>query len=66
MPLVHFYGNCFEIPQLKESQNLKQWFGGDIQKFPSKLSGFVWSRYPGEYTFQAIITLAQALVLILD
>ena len=31
-----------------ESPNLKQWFGGDIQKFSSKLPGFIWSRYPGE------------------
>ena len=52
MPLIcHFYGENFEIPHLKESQNLKHWcqqepscdyFGGDIQKFSSKLPGFFW------------------------
>ena len=56
MPLIcHFYGENFELPHLKESQNLKQWcqqscdyFGGDIQKFSSKLPGFFWSKYPNE------------------
>ena len=48
MITCHFYENRFEIPQLKESQNLKSYFGGDIQKFYSKLPGFIWSRYPGE------------------
>ena len=58
MPLIcHFYGENFELPHLKESQNLKHWcqqepscdyFGGDIQKFSSKLPGFFWSKYPNE------------------
>ena len=50
MPLLtcHFNGNNFTIPHIHESQNLKKYFGGDIQKFSEKLPGFVWSRYPGE------------------
>ena len=40
--LVHFNGRNFKILQLKESQNLKCYFGGDIQKFSSKLPGFIW------------------------
>ena len=44
----HFNGNNFTIPHIQKSQNLKQYFGGDIQKFSEKLPGFVWSRYPGE------------------
>ena len=51
----HFFGHNFKIPHMHDSQNLKHWFkehaaehfGGDIQKFSSKLPGFVWSRYPG-------------------
>ena len=46
--ICHFYGENFELPHLKESQNLKHYFGGDIQKFSSKLPGFVWSKYSGE------------------
>ena len=38
----------FELPHLKESQNLKHYFGGDIQKFSSRLPGFIWSKYSGE------------------
>ena len=45
---LHFHGNNFEIPHIKQNQNLKQYFGGDIQKFSSKLPGFVWSKYSGE------------------
>ena len=48
MPLIHFFGHNFTIPHIHESQNLKKYFGGDIQKFSEKLPGFVWSRYPGE------------------
>ena len=48
MITCHFYGNRFKIPQPRESQNLKSYFGGDIQKFSPKLSCFIWSRYPGE------------------
>ena len=59
MPLIHFYGENFKVPHLKPNQNLKQWcqqelssscdyFGGDIQKFSSKLPGFVWAKYSGE------------------
>ena len=48
MIAIHFNGQYFTIPHIQESQNLKQWFGGDIQKFSSKLPGFIWSRYPGE------------------
>ena len=48
MPLIHFNGHNFTIPHIHESQNLKKYFGGDIQKFSEKLPGFVWSRYPGE------------------
>ena len=33
MPLIHFNGNNFTIPHIHESQNLKKYFGGDIQKF---------------------------------
>ena len=29
-------------------QNLKQYFGGDIQKFSENLPGFSWAKYPGE------------------
>ena len=46
--LVHFNGNNFTIPHIHESQNLKKYFGGDIQIFSEKLPGFAWSRYPGE------------------
>ena len=46
--LVHFNGCNFEIPQLKESQNLKHYFGGDIQKFSQNLQGFIWAKYKGE------------------
>ena len=46
--LVHFNGHNFTIPHIHESQNLKKYFGGDIQKFSEKLPGFAWSRYPGE------------------
>ena len=48
MPCVHFYGTNFKIPELKEMQTLKQYFGGDIQKFSEKLPGFVWAKYPKE------------------
>ena len=45
---LHNHGNNCEIPHIKQNQNLKQYFGGDIQKFASKLPGFVWSKYSGE------------------
>ena len=45
---LHIHGNNCEIPDIKQNQNLKQYFGGDIQKFSSKLPGFVWSKYSGE------------------
>ena len=46
MPLI--CQENFELPHLKESQNLKHYFGGDIQKFSSKLPGFIWAKYSGE------------------
>ena len=51
MPLVHFNGNNFRIPHMHKTQNLEQHFGGDIQKFTSKLPGFIWSLYPEEKHF---------------
>ena len=49
MPNVsHFFGHNFTIPHIHESQNLKKYFGGDIQKFTSKLPGFIWAKYKGE------------------
>ena len=48
MPCVHFYGSNFVIPSMKQKQTLKQYFGGDIQKFSEKLPGFIWSKYPKE------------------
>ena len=48
MLTCHFNGNNFKVPELKESQKLKSYFGGDTQKFSSKLPGFVWGQYPGE------------------
>ena len=41
MPLIHFNGRNSTIPHIQESQNLKQYFGGDIQKFSEKLGIFV-------------------------
>ena len=46
MPCVHFCGSNFIIPCIKSNQTLKQYFGGDIQKFSEKLPGFIWSKYP--------------------
>ena len=48
MPRVHFCGSNFVIPCMKSKQTLKQYFGGDIQKFSEKLPGFIWSKYPKE------------------
>ena len=48
MLTCHLHGRNFTIPHIHETQTLKQYFGGDIQKFSEKLPGFVWSRYPGE------------------
>ena len=31
---------------MKQKQTLKQYFGGDKQKFSEKLPGFIWSKYP--------------------
>ena len=45
---LHIFGNNFKIPHLKPNQNLKRYFGGDIQKFSSKLPGFIWREYPGK------------------
>ena len=47
---LHIHGNNFEIPHIKQNQNLKEYFGGDIQKFSSKLPGFIWSKYSGGKT----------------
>ena len=44
----HCFGYNFKILYMKKSQNLKQYFGGDIQKFSSKLPGFIWAKYKGE------------------
>ena len=44
----HCFGYNFTIPHIHESQNLKKYFGGDIQKFSSKLPGFIWAKYKGE------------------
>ena len=51
MVLVHFCGYNFRVPYIKKSQNLKKYFGGDIQKFTSKLPGFIWAKYKGGYHF---------------
>ena len=48
MPCIHFCGSNFVIPCIKSNQTLKQYFGGDIQKFSEKLPGFIWSKYPKE------------------
>ena len=48
MPLIHFNGRNFQITNIHESQNLKQYFGGDIQKFSEKLKGFSWAKYSGK------------------
>ena len=45
---LHIFGNNFKISHLKSNQNLKRYFGGDIQKFSSRLPGFIWSKYSGE------------------
>ena len=39
MPTCHFNGHNFTIPHIHESQNLKQYFGGDIQKIFRKTPG---------------------------
>ena len=44
----HCFGYNFTIPHIHESQNLKKYFGGDIQKFTSKLPGFIWAKYKGK------------------
>ena len=36
----HCFGYNFTIPHIHESQNLKKYFGGDIQKFYFKAPGF--------------------------
>ena len=48
MPCVHYYGRNFKVPCIKSNQTLKQYFGGDIQKFSEKLPGFIWAKYPKE------------------
>ena len=45
----HCFGHHFKIPSIKISQNLKKYFGGDIQKSTSKLPGFIWEKYKGEH-----------------
>ena len=45
---LHSFGNNFKIPHIGQNQNLKEYFGGDIQKFSTKLPGFIWSKYSGE------------------
>ena len=54
MITIHFNGHNFTIPHIHESQNLKSYFGGDIQKFSSKLPGFIWAKYKGEKTFAVL------------
>ena len=49
----HTYTNC---------KNLKQYFGGDIQKFSEKLLGFLWAKYPGEKHIPSYNYLGQTLV----
>ena len=44
----HCFGYHFKIPSIKD-QTLKKYFGGDIQKFTSKLPGFIWEKYKGEH-----------------
>ena len=66
MLIIHFCGLNFQIPKLKKSQNLKQYFGGDIQKFSSKLPGFVWAKYKGEKHLPHTTILGQVHVLTLD
>ena len=53
MMTCQFNGHNFTIPRIHESQNLKQYFGGDIQKFSEKLLGFVWAKYSGEKHIQS-------------
>ena len=45
----HSFGHHFEIPSIKKIKHLKKYFGGDIQKFTSKLPGFIWENYKGEH-----------------
>ena len=44
----HCFGYNFTIPHIHESQNLKKYFGGDIQKSSQNLPGFIWAKYKGE------------------
>ena len=50
MLLIHFYGNNFKIPQLKENQSVKQYLGRelDFQKLLGKFPGLPWAKYKGE------------------
>ena len=45
---IHYYGKNFKVFFIKSDQTLKQYFGGDIQKFSEKLPGFKWGKYKGE------------------
>ena len=45
MIIINFFGHNFKILHIHESQNLKRYFSGDIQKFSSKLPCFLWSNY---------------------
>ena len=45
----HCFECHFKIPSIEKSQNLKKYFGGDIQKFSQNLPGFVWAKYKGEH-----------------
>ena len=45
----HCFGHHFKVPSIKKDQTLKQCFGGDIQKFTSKLPDFIWEKYKGEH-----------------
>jgi len=45
----HFNGNNLKFPNIKQNENIKEYVGGDIQNFMSKLPGFIWSKYPGEH-----------------
>ena len=48
MTTIHFKGVNFQFPQIDPNQNIKQYFGGDVEKFSEKLPSFMWSKYPKE------------------
>ena len=63
MALVHFCGYNFKIPKLKKSQNLKKYFGGDIQKFSQNLRVFIWANIKEKNIYLHTTILGQVLVL---